>query len=70
MIYRDFIREILSAAGRSEDLRCVEAYMRLEFGTLDALSTAQFQKACLDAADCVAADPAQAVALADSFGLR
>jgi len=47
----------------------VEAYMRLEFGTLDHLPRDQFRREARLAARCVDADPRQAKALVASYGL-
>ncbi len=63
--YGALIRSI--APGR--DPRLVEAFMRLDHGTLDHLSRSQFRAEAEIAADCVAADPGLAESLAQSFGL-
>ena len=51
------------------DPRHVEAYLRLEYGTLDHLSPATFTKEVRIACQCIDADPDQAEQLARSFGL-
>lgn len=51
------------------DPRHVEAYMRLEFSTLDHLSRDRFRDEAATAAECVRADLAQAESLARSYGL-
>lgn len=51
------------------DPRQIEAYMRLECGTLDWLSPARFKKEIRIACQCIDADPNGAEALAQSYGL-
>ena len=48
----------------------VEAFMRCEHGTLDALSAAEFIAEALIAAQCAESDPAMAEQLAQSYGLQ
>lgn len=70
--YAQSIREDLAALGfiGRYGARHVEAYMRIEHPTLDALSPRQFRSEVAVAAECVdAAGPADAEALALSFGL-
>jgi len=52
----------------SHDPRHVEAYMRLEHGTLDRLSPRQFAADVKMAVACIDADPAMAERLAQSYG--
>ena len=49
------------------DPRLVEAFMRLEYSTLDHLSRCAFDEAALIAAECVRADPVAAERLAQSI---
>lgn len=49
MTYQDRIREIVPDA----DPRHIEAYMRLEKGTLDAMSQSEFRREALIAKDCI-----------------
>ena len=49
--------------------RHVEAYMRLEHGTLDKLSAAQFRRSIIEAEQCVVADHNMAERLAQSYGI-
>ena len=70
-MYADFIRETLAKQGHigRYDPRHVEAYMRLEHSTLDGLSKSQFASEVAMAVECINAEPSQAEALAQSFGL-
>jgi hypothetical protein len=70
-IYRQRIREILAAQGRiGTDPAHVEAWMRLEHGTLDGLSAAQFAREVSAAVECIeASTPDENRRLADSYGL-
>lgn len=53
------------------DAVVIEAWMRLEHGTLDALSPAQFRREVKVAIACIdATTPAENAALARSFGLE
>ena len=65
MTYQQQIRLIAPL----HDARHVEAYMRLEYSTLDGMSSQQFRAEVLHACKCIDADPKQAEALAQSFGL-
>ncbi|MGE0229469.1 MAG: hypothetical protein AB7U23_13280 [Dehalococcoidia bacterium] len=69
--YRQTIREHLAQAGRlGVDPRHVEAWMRIEHPTLDALTPAAFRAEALVAADCTTdAGPTPSEALAASLGL-
>ena len=70
--YTHAIREAIAKAGRvgAADPRHAEAWMRLEHGTLDALSPEQFQREVEIALACIAAGPlADSEALANSYGL-
>jgi len=48
----------------------VEAWMRADHGTLDALTSGQFRLAALTAAQCVIEDPAMTERLRASYGLH
>jgi hypothetical protein len=70
--YQNAIREEMARAGRigAADPRHVEAWMRLERGTLGRLSPRQFTKEVGLALDCIAAGAlADSESLALSFGL-
>ena len=70
--YVDSIRSILRAGvvnGADYDPRHVEAYMRLEYGTLDSLSIEAFQRSALSMIGRIDIDPRQAESLAQSYGL-
>jgi len=70
--YTQALREALARAGRigAADPRHAEAWMRLEHGTLDALSPDQFQREVEIALACIAAGPlADSESLAQSYGL-
>ena len=69
--YSQMIRESLAAQGLlGHDVRHVEAFLRLEHGTLDALSPAAFAREVAAAAACVdEAGPALSEDLATSHGL-
>lgn len=70
-MYQQMIRETLAKSGRvgAADPRHVEAYMRLEYKTLDALGGAAWRRAVDEALACVVADVALAERLAQSEGL-
>jgi hypothetical protein len=70
-VYAAMIREYLARAGREEiDSRHVEAYIRLEHGTLDHLSAARFEGEVLVAIRGIDEEgTAAAEALAGSYGL-
>lgn len=63
--YASLIRETVPDC----DPRHVEAYMRLDFGTLDGLTRDQFRYEAMAASHAVRADPVQAELLARSYGL-
>ena len=70
--YHSLIRETMARFGRlgAVDPRHVEAWMRLEHGTLDALTRRQLTAAVRSALDCIAASScSENDALAASFGL-
>lgn len=70
--YETTIRETLARIGRvgAADPRHIEAWLRLEHGTLNGLSPCQFTKEVGIALDCIAAGPvADSETLARSFGL-
>lgn len=70
MVYRRMIEERLAEIGSLADPRHVEGWMRLERGTLDALSPAEFATEVKAAAGCCAdASTAMSEDLAQSFGL-
>ena len=48
-MYQDRIKQIAP----TYDPRHIEAFMRLEYGTLDNLSPAKFRRECGIAADCI-----------------
>jgi len=70
-MYQQMIRETLARLGRiGTDPRHVEGWMRLEFGTLDHLGGAAWNRAVSEAVDCVdAAEPGINDRLAASYGL-
>ena len=70
-MYQQTIREDLARIGRiGIDPRHIEAYMRLEHGTLDALSKERFRGEVALCAECVIADGIlNAESLAKSYGL-
>lgn len=68
MFYQQLIKELLD--GRDYDPRHIEAYMRVEYGTLDHLSREDFQhevEVCIVCID--AGGKGQAELLARSYGL-
>lgn len=69
--YQDLIRTHLARAGRvGFDARQVEAWMRLENGTLDALSPSDFAEEVQLGADVIEqAEPELSENLAQSYGL-
>jgi len=71
-IYTQYIREDLAAlglVGRHEP-PIIEAWMRLEHGTLDGLSPARFRREVEMASACAdASTTAENAAIAKSFGL-
>jgi len=68
--YAQTIREIAAKRGYiGTSVRGIEAYMRLTFGTLDALSPVEFEKEICKAAHDTDADPDLAEKLAKSYGL-
>ena len=71
-MYQQMIREILAKQGHvgKYDPRHIEAFMRLEHGTLDALSPAKFRAEVAICAECVdEGGTLGAEDLAKSFGL-
>lgn len=70
-MYQKMIKEILKKIDRAYmDPRHVEAYMRLEWGTLDSLPRIRFEKEVQLASCCVQADGhIKAEELARSYGL-
>lgn len=70
--YTNAIRHTLALQGRlgAHDPRIVEAWMRLEHGTLDGLGRVAFQRAVGEAMECADASTRQEnESLAGSFGL-
>lgn len=69
--YQRVISETLAKSGHigKYDPRHIEAYMRLEHGTLDALSRRQFDQEVEVCRQCVDADINGAESLALSYGL-
>ena len=65
------IREELAKSGHAGryDPRHIEAWMRLEHGTLDGLSASEFAAEVEIARQCVDADPSGSASLAQSYGL-
>jgi hypothetical protein len=70
--YTDSIREGLVALGGADlDPAVIEAWMRLEHGTLDGLSHRQFREEIATACACARlAGPKVNLQLAQSYGLR
>jgi hypothetical protein len=63
-------RLIVDAIGCApSEARHVEAYMRLELGTLDHLSRVEFDQVAAIGFECMKADPEASESLARSFGL-
>lgn len=60
---------IAEAVGGDVDAAHVEAWMRLEYGTLDGLAPAQFDREARVGAELVRANPADSRRLALSYGL-
>lgn len=69
--YRNFYQKRIGQiiGGNNFDPRHVEAYMRLERGTLDGLSEAEFAEEARIAYGCAQLDLNTAESLAKSFGL-
>jgi len=70
--YQQSIREELAGRGYigRYDPRHIEGYMRLEHGTLDALSASRFSEEIEISRQCIDADSySNAESLAKSFGL-
>ena len=70
-LYTQIIREELARQGAiGTDPRHVEGFMRIEYGTLDHLSNADFRRETKEALECIregGIEPAEN--LAQSFGL-
>ena len=73
-IYQQMIKETLAKMGRVDamkDAHVVEAWMRLEHGTLDALGGARWTRAVREAIECYdTASIEESEGLAKSYGLR
>lgn len=71
-MYTNLIRETLAKQGRiGMNPAHVEAWMRAEYGTLDHLGGARWNRAVREAAECVdASTAADNDALAASYGCR
>jgi hypothetical protein len=70
MMYQQMIRQELAHEGHiGLDPRHVEAWMRLEHGTLDALSGIEFQQEVAAVVDCILVDGPASERLAQSYGL-
>lgn len=70
MGYAETIRMAAARQGRrGYDARQIEAWMRLEHDTLDALGPAEFEREVETACRCMDADPELSRKLADSLGL-
>lgn len=68
--YTDTLRELIARAGYlGTDPRHIEGYLRLEFGTLDALSREQITAQLPELIATIHYDPRAAETLAQSFGL-
>lgn len=69
--YVSAIRQSLEKQGDADvNPRYVEAWMRSEIGTLDALGDREFDRAVADAVDCVrSTTEAESISLAESYGL-
>ena len=68
--YYNYIRLTLENIGREADPRHIEAYMRLQYSTLDHLSTKQFFMEVLTSLECIKVDGKEnAENLAQSFAL-
>lgn len=69
--YQQAIRESMAKQGRvgAADPRHVEAWMRVEHGTLDALSAGQFDREVMIGVACAIDDPATSERLAAAEGL-
>ena len=68
--YQSLIHPMLVRMGhRNIDPRHVEAYLRLQWGTLDHLSRNDFEDAIPEIVETIRANPRQAEQLADSYGL-
>jgi len=70
-MYQEFIRENLARSGYvgKYQARHIEAWMRLEHGTLDALSPKQFADEVEVCRQCCDADPTASEQLATSLAL-
>lgn len=71
-MYQQMIRESMARQGQigAAPAHCVEAWMRLEHGTLDALGRQQFDAEVAAGVACHRADPVASESLAESYGLE
>lgn len=70
MTYQDAIRQTLDRAGfQSIDARHVEAYLRLEYHTLDAMSSEQMDALTIELVQDIVSAPDIAEELALSYAL-
>jgi hypothetical protein len=71
MNYPDMIRAaIANTKWATADVRVVECWMRLEYGTLDHLPESTFRKQARLAAKMVVQHPAESRMLAASYGVK
>ena len=61
--------QMIAPIARGHDTGQIEAFMRLEHGTLDRLSPSQFKSEVNVAIECIMDDPALAESLAASYGI-
>lgn len=72
-MYQEMIREHMAALGRvgAHDPKIIEAWMRVEHSTLDALSRSRFRQEVKIALECAdAATAEQNLSVARSFGFK
>lgn len=60
-------RELIATMARGYDARLIEAWMRLQYGTLDHLSRTDFAREIAIAIACIDEDPKASRELADSI---
>ena len=72
-LYQEAIREDMAALGfiGRHDPATIEAWMRLEHGTLDGLSPSRFRAEVATSIECAdASTPAENTSLCESYGLQ